>query len=93
MAFTGRKVATKNNYTLLTDTDVAALSMQNLDYSGEVWLIAMPDTTPPTNTDRGIRIDPEGAFSETLADWWRDIGTGRVFAWSTRDISLFVSHA
>ncbi|PIL20558.1 hypothetical protein P775_08495 [Puniceibacterium antarcticum] len=93
MAFTGRKVAKKNEYTLLTDSDVVALSVQNLDYSGEIWLIAMPDTTPPTNTDRGIRLDPEVPFSETLADWWRDIDTGRVFAWCTRDISMFVSHA
>ncbi|MGR3821621.1 MAG: hypothetical protein ACU0A5_03495 [Salipiger marinus] len=80
-------------YTLLTGADVSAITLQNLSYSSDVWIIAAEDATPPTSTAAGIRLEPGSLRTLTLADIWLGITPVRIFAWSEQRAELFVSHA
>lgn len=81
-----------NEWTLVTDSDVTELRIQNIGY-GTVFLKATVGATPPANDEGSVRL-PQGtiiASNYTLAELFPGIvGANRLYA---RGHKVSVSHA
>lgn len=82
-------------WTLLTDSDVTALRVQNYGQVA-VFLKATAGATPPSDTTGSISLPPDAVLAAdlTLADVWPGVASAtRVYAYCADAVTLSVSHA
>lgn len=85
-----------NVWTLITDSDVTAVRVQNYSTTFPLMLQATSGTTAPTNNDGIVNLAPgQGiAASASLGVYWPGVTTPkRVWAKSSTAAQVLVSHA
>lgn len=92
-------MATKNlaarTWTLLTDSDVTAVSVHNPG-GYDVWVSPTAGATPPTDFENAWKIPPGGSIltDTPLAVIWAGVtGANRLYAWCDLATDVRVSHA
>lgn len=81
-------------WTLLTDSDVTAVSFQNQS-SVHVMIAATTSATPPTDLTGAIRYNPgQGERNATVANLWLGLSSpDRLYAWAEDPAQIWISHA
>lgn len=82
-------------WVLLTNADVTACTFQVASSARLPVLIAgTVGAVAPTTTDGSVIYEPgEGEYNIALADMFLGIAATRLYAYSARETSIFVSHA
>jgi hypothetical protein len=85
---------TANDWVLLTDSNIATITFQNIG-SNHILIKATVGASAPTSTDGAIRYNPgQGERNSALTDMFPGIaGANRVYAYATEIVPVVVSHA
>jgi hypothetical protein len=81
-------------WTLLTNSDIASATFQNVG-GNYVVIKATTDTTTPTDLTGGVRYNPgQGERNVLLSDLFPGLsGADRLWAWSADGSAVVISHA
>lgn len=85
---------TASTWTLLTDSNVSAITFQNVG-SNHILIKGTSGATPPSNSTGAIRYNPgQGERNVSLADLFPGVsGANRIYAWAESATPVVVSHA
>ena len=85
---------TAQTWTLLTNSNVTALTFQNVG-SNHILIAGTVGATPPSDYTGAIRYNPgQGERNAALSDLFPGVsGANRVYAWADAATPVVVSHA